>query len=308
MNAATKRTRVQYAGSRAKSSVQPGRRTTVQSSNIRIGRFALIVALAAVMIGSGCASYTLDESECRAGAWADIGYTDGAAGSSAERIKEHQKACDRFKIALDKAAYNQGREKGLSQYCSRANGLEIGRRGADYKGVCPEHLKDVFLKAFNHGREIREVEQNIKKVDRNIEKADWAIAEAKAWTLEAELAKQLAAVDQNISRKRMRILEDIQTKARQLSEMPNTGKDNQRIALQEAIARLEADESRLDVQRIKDRTDVKLKHERSKAGLIARNKSKLADNIERKAGQEKRKVELKAKLSELLEAVANDTY
>ncbi len=302
------RTKGRYAIFGAKLPFRPGIRTDARLSDIRIGRFASAAVLAVALAGSGC-SYSLTEAECKAGNWVEIGYADGAAGLGAERIKDHDKACRRVNVAPDQAAYNRGREKGLLQYCTRSNGLKLGRGGKSYRGVCPERLESAFLKAFDRGRDIRDVERSIAAASAEIAGAEQAIEQARAWTPEAELAKKLSKIDRNIARERAQIVRDIEAVQSRIRKLRKTkAGDGKAASLRAEIERLEFADASLDLKRLKLHAAAKEEHERSRERLVERNRMRLAGSLERKSSGEKRKAALETRLSALLKAVADGAY
>ncbi len=128
-----------------------------------------IVPLAAFAVLAGCAS--LSESDCRQGAWRDVGLADGARGKRSSYIMEHVKACGEFGITPNAQEWHQGREAGLKQYCTAANAYFVGTTGSRLSPVC--HGKDVnALQAANlrglhwHeiGREIDQARQEIRDI------------------------------------------------------------------------------------------------------------------------------------------------
>lgn len=129
-----------------------------------------IVPLAALAALAGCAS--LSESECRQGAWRDIGLADGARGKQSSYIMEHFKACGEFGITPDAREWHRGREAGLEQYCTAANAYYVGSTGTRLSPVC--RGKDLnALQAANlrglhwHeiGREIDQARQEIRDIN-----------------------------------------------------------------------------------------------------------------------------------------------
>lgn len=113
-------------------------------------RILKLVAAAgmAVFLGS-CA--TLDEGQCRSGDWQGIGFGDGAAGYPQSRLAEHAKACGKFGITPDAAAYDRGRRDGLVSFCTPRRGFEEGRQGHTYYNVCPAGLEPGFLAGYADG-------------------------------------------------------------------------------------------------------------------------------------------------------------
>ena len=99
-----------------------------------------------VLVLTGCAS--MSKNECRAVDWRTIGYEDGVAGYSGERIAQHRKACAKHGVAPDLDAYRAGREQGLSEFCQPHNGFLFGSRGGTYQGVCPAELAPGFVDAY----------------------------------------------------------------------------------------------------------------------------------------------------------------
>jgi Protein of unknown function (DUF2799) len=109
-------------------------------------------AIFAVLALSGCASMNRDE--CLTVDWRTIGFEDGAAGRSSERIGEHRKACAKHGVSPDLASYQAGRDEGLREYCRPANGFRLGAQGGGYNGMCPEDLDPAFVSAWETGRRL----------------------------------------------------------------------------------------------------------------------------------------------------------
>ncbi len=130
----------------------------------------LSVPLAALAVLAGCAS--LSETDCRQGAWYEIGLADGARGQRSSYVFEHSKACAEFGITPDAQEWHQGREVGLRQYCTTAKAYDIGTAGTRLAPVCrPEDVN--ALQAANMrglrwneiGREIDQAEQEIREIN-----------------------------------------------------------------------------------------------------------------------------------------------
>ncbi len=102
----------------------------------------------------GCASMSRDE--CLTADWRTIGYEDGLAGRSADRIAEHRKACAKSGVTPDLRAWQDGREQGLREFCQPQNGYRIGERGGEYDGSCPADLAPAFEAAWHDGFELHE--------------------------------------------------------------------------------------------------------------------------------------------------------
>ncbi len=113
-------------------------------------RILTFAALAGIAVGlGGCA--TLDEGQCRMGDWEGIGRSDGAAGYARIRLDDHAKACSKFDVTPDPAAYDRGRREGLTYFCTPRRGFEEARQNRAYGNVCPANLERGFLEGYADG-------------------------------------------------------------------------------------------------------------------------------------------------------------
>ena len=113
---------------------------------------ALLLAAGSLLL-SACSS-TMSKDECRAVDWRTVGYEDGVAGHSGERIGLHRKACAEYGVTPDLVAYRAGRTEGLREYCHPHNGYRAGINGAVYYDSCPADLAPAFVAAYESGREL----------------------------------------------------------------------------------------------------------------------------------------------------------
>jgi hypothetical protein len=151
---------------------------------------AVIVAiLAGLMVISGCA--TLGKDECLNADWRSIGYEDGARGYSGSHIGNHRKACAKYGVVPNLDQYEEGRLKGLREYCTPRNGYRLGIRGKRYNGVCPTDLDPAFRYAMQDGRKIYVLEKEVQQKKHELKKAykDLDALEMKLSDKEAELIK-----------------------------------------------------------------------------------------------------------------------
>lgn len=126
---------------------------------------ASLLAVCALVL-TGCAS--MSKNECRAVDWRTIGYEDGVAGYSGDRIAQHRKACAKHGVTPDLDAYRAGREQGLSEFCQPHNGFRFGSRGGTYQGVCPAELAPGFVDAYEAGRELYVLERRVNNAQAQI--------------------------------------------------------------------------------------------------------------------------------------------
>lgn len=120
------------------------------------------VALAVSGLG-GCAGMSGDE--CITSDWAAIGYEDGARGYTTDRISQRRKACAKHGVTPDFAAYQNGREQGLVEYCQPGRGFDIGSNGGRYNGVCSVDLEADFLDAYNAGYHLYTLRSNVNRAN-----------------------------------------------------------------------------------------------------------------------------------------------
>lgn len=118
---------------------------------------------------TGCA--TLDRSECEVANWEIIGFEDGASGKPASTVGQHRSACAEYTIAPDLNLYLKGHNRGIKEYCTYQNGLELGQRGRNMTDVCSEANYKDFNAGYQKGRqnylllsEIQNVKSNIHSI------------------------------------------------------------------------------------------------------------------------------------------------
>lgn len=105
----------------------------------------------------GCAS--LDEGECRRGNWKELGENNGRDGKNL--YNAHMKACKEYGILPDPKLYRTGFREGVKSYCTPENGLKVGIAGESYNKVCPRSLERKFLKKYNLGKKIHNIQSDI---------------------------------------------------------------------------------------------------------------------------------------------------
>ena len=116
-----------------------------------------ILAVAGLILTlAGCAS--LSEDDCKIGDWQGIGVVDGKAGYTSDKLNQHAKACSKYNVTPDVAAYMRGRTLGLQSYCTPSSGFEQGRKGRFYRGVCPVKIEERFKLGYALGREVYSAE------------------------------------------------------------------------------------------------------------------------------------------------------
>lgn len=131
-------------------------------------RFIIAPVLALAL--AGCAG--ISKEECLYADWAAIGYEDGAEGRPVSAISSRRAACaKKAGVTVDMRAYNAGRADGLRLYCRPSNGYAVGANGGRYYGVCTDGGEHEFLAAYETGRRLYSLEQNVARIEGDIRQA-----------------------------------------------------------------------------------------------------------------------------------------
>lgn len=119
------------------------------SSHWKRYTIATIIILSTGFI-SACA--TLNQADCEAGQWQEIGYRDGARGRSHDVfLGLHDKACAKHGVNVDRSVYKQGYLVGVADFCQPPTGYRLGRNEENYNYICPAELERSFLVAYADG-------------------------------------------------------------------------------------------------------------------------------------------------------------
>ncbi len=71
----------------------------------------------------------MNADECMTSDWSAIGYEDGAHGYTMDRMGKHRKACAKHGVTPDLTAYQNGRDRGLVEYCQPGRGFSKASMG-----------------------------------------------------------------------------------------------------------------------------------------------------------------------------------
>ena len=155
---------------------------------------APLLAIGTLLLAA-CSTTTLDKDECLAVDWRTIGYEDGVAGRSGERIGLHRKACAEHGVTPDLEAYRAGRAEGMREFCQPHNGYRAGVNGVTYYDSCPDDLAPAFVAAYDSGRALYVREQRVRDADPALyadRSVDVKALNARHAAIEAELTVLLA--------------------------------------------------------------------------------------------------------------------
>ncbi|MFZ2100778.1 MAG: DUF2799 domain-containing protein [Oricola sp.] len=135
-------------------------------------RKSILLAAIAVLALSGC--QTLNKDQCSVTDWRTLGSTDGASGRPQNYVARHQEACTKFGIPVDIPAWQSGWQEGIRNFCTPANGLDIGMRGSGYDNSCPADQAIPFREAYDTGYRVYSARSERDRIQGEL---DTAIAE-----------------------------------------------------------------------------------------------------------------------------------
>lgn len=170
----------------------------------------IVIGVSLVTLGlSGCASMSGDE--CAMSDWHAVGYADGSRGYTSDRFNSYSKSCAKHGVAPDFQAYQQGRDKGLVEFCQPGRGFNLGANGGRYYGVCAADLEPGFLDAYRVGQQLYTLRSHVNSANSAIYAKEGELQYVKD---EIRAKEVLLISDDTTAEERILLLVDI----KQLSE------------------------------------------------------------------------------------------
>lgn len=140
---------------------------------------ACAAGLFAAALLFGCAT-GMGKDECAAADWRTIGYEDGLHGFPADRIGAHRVACAKHQVTPNLAAYTEGRERGLREYCQPKNGFSVGLHGGGYANVCSGPTEPAFVDGYRWGRQIFDARTELRSTNARLRSARDGVVQAES--------------------------------------------------------------------------------------------------------------------------------
>lgn len=111
----------------------------------------LIAAMSAMLILSGCASYS--KRDCEQINWNEKAYEHALSGMTKDdSLSKVYSQCTRpYNITPDFDAFSKGFEKGTKDFCAPDSAFEFGKNGKIYKKTCPKELESKFIESYTTG-------------------------------------------------------------------------------------------------------------------------------------------------------------
>jgi len=127
----------------------------------------------------GCSS-GMSKDQCAVADWNMIGYEDGLNGYPADRIGVHRVACAKYQVVPNLAAYTDGRNRGLVEYCQPKNGFRAGLYGNVYANVCSGPTEAAFVDGYKVGRQIYDARTELRNTQSRLRGARDGLAQTDA--------------------------------------------------------------------------------------------------------------------------------
>jgi hypothetical protein len=102
-----------------------------------------------------------DQKSCQNADWQAIGMKDGYNGWDTSYLQKHSQACAKHDVNVDAVQYQAGYAAGLEQFCSVGKGYWLGESGQEYKNTCPAELSEAHLEAYENGRRVFNILQEM---------------------------------------------------------------------------------------------------------------------------------------------------
>jgi outer membrane murein-binding lipoprotein Lpp len=148
--------------------------------NVQLRRLlASATALLATVVLAGCSS-GMSKDQCVMADWHMIGFEDGLQGGPADRIGVHRVACAQHQVTPNLAAYMEGRQRGLQEFCQPKNGFRVGLRGGGYANVCSGPTEPAFVDSYRYGRQIHDARTELRNTQSRLRSARDGLAYTEA--------------------------------------------------------------------------------------------------------------------------------
>ncbi len=173
------------------------------------------IGMALLVAGlSGCA--TMNADECATVDWTTVGYEDGSRGYTTERIGKHRKACAKHGVTPDFQAYQNGRNRGLEEFCQPGRGFNHGANGGNYHGVCPADMEPEYLEAYRAGNKLYTLRAGVSSANSQIYSKEHELERIESRTTSVEV--QLIS-DQTTTEQRVVLLQELKDMSKHSGEL-----------------------------------------------------------------------------------------
>lgn len=169
---------------------------------MKLKALALVAALAGFAALSGCE--TMSAEECASAEWGQLGYRD-ADNNGQDRFADRAESCAEKGFGADAESYRAGWSEGIRAFCQPYRGFAFARGGGSFNGSCPGDLDQGFRYAYNDGRRVYDVQQDINEARSEISRYESRRRELDDDLHELEDGLEAATTDEERTRIRNRI-------------------------------------------------------------------------------------------------------
>ncbi|MFM2398291.1 MAG: hypothetical protein RL341_448 [Pseudomonadota bacterium] len=149
-------------------------------------RIFMLMVLAIVL--TACSSPSKTMQDCKKANWAGRGDLAGFEGQPKDAAwKAGNAICAEVGVSGDRSDFFEGWERGNTRYCEPRHALIQGRLGREYKGVCSGPQAANWLRAYDHGKLIADVDRDIDRIEIDLRKTQAAARDAAGVQREANL-------------------------------------------------------------------------------------------------------------------------
>ncbi len=115
-------------------------------------KWGMKIALFLILCTTNCSSSL--KKRCQLTDWKQMGISDGKKGNNTSGFTHKAKTCNEQGVIVNTILYYQGRNEGLTLYCTPLRGFAMGRANLKYKDICPpDERKREFLLGYILGKE-----------------------------------------------------------------------------------------------------------------------------------------------------------
>jgi len=133
-----------------------------------MSKAVIFLSLGTILFLAGCA--TMDQGQCLAADWYDVGAKDGQNGRPQTGVSDYASDCAEYGVTVDVQSYRDGWDIGIESYCTASNGYRVGTNGMHYANSCPPNLKDKFYVAYLLGDAVATARSTVNRLGAEVEK------------------------------------------------------------------------------------------------------------------------------------------
>jgi hypothetical protein len=132
-------------------------------------RIRIVFLLCFSLLTAACSTPSALVQECKKANWAGRGDTAGFEGQAKEAAwKSSSAACAEVGVSGDKSDFFEGWQRGNARYCEPRYALVLGRQVREYSSVCNGPQVATWIKAYEHGRLISDVDRDIDRIENEL--------------------------------------------------------------------------------------------------------------------------------------------